>query len=450
MKKIISLLMVLVILLSASVAFADEEEKKEEKKTTELAANAETAVVIDMTSDYILFDKDKDKKMYPASLTKLMTALLTVENKSMEDTTVVTESAVKGINKYESSNADLDAGDVLTVDELMHALLIPSANDAANVLAEFVGGSEEEFVKLMNTRAKELGCKNTNFVNANGLHNDEHYTTAYDMALIAREAMKKPEIAEIVGKWSFVMENSGYTYASTNHLVSRYVYLDYYYENATGIKTGYTDEAQRTLAASATDGEHTIISVVMGCPDKEDGTYTSFIDAKQLLSHFLTNNENAVYVSANQIIEERKVKNAKGDGRVLLITPVTREAYLPVGTEDADFTFDVHLTEELKAPVGKNQLLGYADVLYKGENISRVELYSDREIEKSYIKAFFNMIGGFKLLKVVVIIVVILLVILIAIRQHNLRMRRKRREARIRELKRLEEKEREDFKNRNL
>ena len=451
MKKIVSLLMVFMILLSAPSVFADnEKDAKKENKKTELAENAETAVVIDMTSDYILFDKAKDKKMYPASLTKLMTALLTVENKSMEDTTVVSKTAIEGINKYESSNVDLDVGDVLTVDELMHALLIPSANDAANVLAEFVGGSIADFVNMMNARAKEIGCKNTNFANPNGLHDDNHYTTAFDMALIAREAMKHHEISEIVSQWSFVMENSGYTYASTNHLVSRYVYVDYYYENATGIKTGYTDEAQRTLAASATDGEHSIITVVMGCPDNDDGSFTSFVDAKQLLSHFLTQNSNTTYISANQIIQEQKVKNASGDGRVLLITPVTQEAYLPSDVKDTDFTYDVHITAELKAPIDKNQLLGYADVLYKGKKISRIELLSDRVIEKSYIKAFFNMIGGMKLVKIVLTIIIILFIILIIIRQRNLYLRRKRREARLRELKLKEERERDDFRNRNL
>lgn len=450
MKRLISALMVFILLISVPVYADNEESKSEKAKSGVLAPNSEAAVVIDMTSDYILFEKDMNKKMFPASLTKLMTAILTVENKSMEDTTVVSESAVADINKYESSNVDLDPGDVLTVDELMHALLIPSANDAANVLAEFVGGSREEFVKLMNEKAKELGCKNTNFVNANGLHDDNHYTTAYDMALIAKAAMEKPEIASIVSQWSFVMNNSGYTYASTNHLVSRYVYLDYYYVNATGIKTGYTDEAQRTLASSASDGEHQIIAVVMGCPDNDDGSFTSFVDAKQLLSHFLENNSNKVYISANQIIGEEKVKNAKGDGRLLMITPVTKEAYLPNETTDSDITYKIKLkSQQLVAPIEKNQLLGYADVLYKGDKISTIELRSDREIKKSYIKAFFNAIGGFTLLKIVICILVVLIAIMIIIRQRNLYLRKKRRAEKLRELRLREEAERNDFRNRN-
>ena len=447
MKKIFALLMVFTTLITMPVSAEKDGEKT---RSSELAPNSETAVVIDMTSDYILFEKDMNKKMFPASLTKLMTAILTVENKAMEDTTVVSESAVADINKYESSNVDLDPGDVLTVDELMHALLIPSANDAANVLAEFVGGSREEFVKMMNEKAKELGCKNTNFVNANGLHDDNHYTTAYDMALIAKAAMEKPEIAEIVGLWSFVMSDSGYTYASTNHLVSRYVYLDYYYVNATGIKTGYTDEAQRTLASSASDGEHQIIAVVMGCPDNEDGTFTSFVDAKQLLSHFLENNSNKVYISANQIIGEKKAKNAKGDGRLLMITPVTKEAFLPSDTTDADITYNIKLkTEEIVAPIKKNQLLGHADVLYKGSKISTIELRSDREIKKSYIEAFFNAIGGFTLLKIIIGILIVIVIALIIIRQRNLYLRKKRRAEKLRELRLREEAERNDFRNRN-
>ena len=424
------------------------ETSKKEKKSTELAANSETAVVIDMTSDYILFNKDMDKKMYPASLTKLMTAVLAVENAELDESVTVSDTALKGINKYETSNVDLNPGDVSTVEELLHALLIPSGNDAANVLAEYVGGTVDDFVIMMNKRAGELGCKNTNFVNPNGLHDDNHYTTAYDMALIAKAAMQKPEIAKIVEKWSFVMSTNDYTYASTNHLVSRWVYLDYYYVNATGIKTGYTDEAKRTLAASASDGEHTIIAVVMGCEDGEDGTLNSFVDAKQLLSHFQQNHSNKTYISANQIIGERNVKNASGDGRVLLTTPVTQEAYLPSDAKDSDFTYEIHLTaDELAAPIAKGQKLGYADVLFNGEKISRIELLSDREIEKSYLKAVFNFLGGYTLVRFLVFILVAVLIIMLCIRHYNLKKRKKRRAERLREQKRLNEQRMDDFKN---
>ncbi len=443
MKKITSCIMIMLILLSAlSVSAAPKSEDK-------LAKHAKTAVVIDMTSDYVLFEKDMHKKMFPASMTKLMTAIVTVENKSMDDTTVVTESAIGDINKYESTNVDLNAGDVLTVDELMHALLIPSANDAANVLAEFVGGSEEEFVKMMNKKAKELGCKNTNFVNANGLHDDNHYTTAYDMALIAKAAMQRNEIADLVSLWSYE-SSSGYTYASTNHLVSRYVYLDYYFEKATGIKTGYTDQAKRTLAASASDGKHSIITVVMGCEDGKDGTLNSFVDAKELLEYYLESNQNMEYIAANQIIEEREVKNASGDGRVLLVTPVTREAYLPKDTKEEDIVTKVHLDKELTAPIKMGETVGYADIFYKDTKISTVELKADRDIEKSYFKAFFNAIGGFAILAVLGIILVALFITAVVIRQINLRKRRKRREARMRELKRREEEEKNEFRFKHM
>lgn len=414
---------------------------------SELAKNSKTAVVIDMTSDYILFEKDKDKKMYPASMTKLMTALLTVENKSMDDTVVVSETAVAGLNKYESTNVDLDPGDIETVDTLMRALLIPSANDAANVLAEYVGGSIEEFVEMMNVRANELGCENTHFANANGLHDENHYTTAYDMALIAKEAMKRPEIAEIVGLWSFEMKSTGFTYASTNHLVSRYVNLDYYYENATGIKTGYTDEAKRTLAASATDGEHSIIAIVMGCEDKEDGTMTSFMDAKQLFRYFFKNNSNFKYISANQIIVEKNVKNASGDGRVLLTTPVTKEAYLPQDADESDIKYDIKLSKKLEAPIEKNEKVGTATVYYKDSKISTIELYADRSIEKSYIKTFFNFLGGFRIIVVIFVVLVVVFAVMFCIRQRNLRRRRIRRAERMKQMREREQEELEKFKN---
>ena len=188
----------------------------------------------------------------------------------------------------------------------------------------------------------------------------------------------------------------------------------------------------------------------MGCKDKDDGTMTSFVDAKQLFQYFFKNYENLKYISANQIIVEKTVKNASGDGRMLLTTPVTKEAYLPKGTGEGDLKYDIKLTKKLEAPIKKNEKLGYATVSYGGEKISTIELYADRNIDKSYVKAFFNLLGGFKIIVVILAVLLVLFIIMFCIRQRNLRRRRIRRAERMRQMRQREEEEREKFRNTNF
>ena len=197
--------------------------------------------------------------MYPASMTKIMTALLVLEKGNLDDIVTVSQKAVDSVDIYQSSNIGLQVGEEVSVRDLLNALLIPSANDAAYALAEYISSSELDFANLMNERARELGAVNTHFTNSSGLHDDDHYTTAHDIALIAREAMKNTTFAQTVSQSTFIfpqtnMRQSKATYANTNHLVSRYLNTSYYYDKATGIKTGFTDEAGQSLVSFAEYG----------------------------------------------------------------------------------------------------------------------------------------------------------------------------------------------------
>lgn len=214
-----------------------------------------SCILIDSDSGKILYEKNAYKKMYPASTTKIMTAILTLENCKLDELVTVSDNAVSLESVPETyTRADIQAGEILTVENLLNVLLIPSANDAAIALAEHVSGSVSEFSNLMNKKAKELGCKNTNFVNPNGVHNENQYTTAYDLSLIGKYAMNNETFRKIVCKTSYTLpatniySSTDRKFENTNELLSS---DNYSYEYTTGIKTGYTDSAKNCIVASA-------------------------------------------------------------------------------------------------------------------------------------------------------------------------------------------------------
>lgn len=214
---------------------------------------AESAVVMDAGTGTVLYGKEASTKRYPASITKVMTALLAVENCNMSDIITYSNAAVNGIEAG-SSTAGINVGAKLTVEDSLYALMLVSANEAAAAIAEHISGSTTEFAKLMTKRAKELGCKNTQFKNPHGLPDEEHYTTAYDMGLILKEAMKHPEFRKIAGTISYTLKKSDSltdTLELWNHAKILRQNSDYYYEYAKGAKTGFTQVALNTLVTYA-------------------------------------------------------------------------------------------------------------------------------------------------------------------------------------------------------
>lgn len=231
---------------------------------------ARGAVLIDAQSGETLYSKNKDRKLYPASTTKVLTALVVLENVDLDDVVVVGEEVT--LVPDDSSKAGIKMGESYTVWDLLMGLMLVSGNDAANSLAVYTarkisGGNQamdikdaiDAFVELMNNRAKELGAKNTHFVNPHGYHHVDHYTTAYDMAIIAREALSHPEIAEIGSTDRY--EVNGLKWTNTNYMVVEG--STGYYEFATGLKTGHTSQAKYCLVTTASKNEKNLISVIL-------------------------------------------------------------------------------------------------------------------------------------------------------------------------------------------
>jgi len=251
---------------------------------------ARAMILVEPDTDTVLYAKNEFKTEYPASITKLMTALLAFENDiDMDEIITVSETAYDKLSP-DSSTANLIKGEQLSMYDLFACLLIPSANEAANVIAEHVAGSIDEFVKMMNDKAQELGLKNTHFMNPHGLHEENHYTCAYDVYLIVKEILQVKEIAEICSMQNYTLAKTNKSpqrnLVTTNHLISKLRYKNYYYDSANGIKTGYTSAAGLCLVSSAERDGIKLISVVLGCQrDPITSEMNSFYESAALLDY---------------------------------------------------------------------------------------------------------------------------------------------------------------------
>lgn len=236
-------------------------------KQPEIASEA--AVLMDAESGQVLYSKNADKQLYPASITKLMTALLTAENAGLDETVTYRASAVENLESG-AANVQLSEGDTMSVKDSLYALLLKSACEVANGLAEHISGTQEAFALKMNERAKELGCKNTNFTNASGLNDTTHVTTAYDMALITRAAMANETVRTIASTLSYelpAVQKRGTLTVYNGHKMLNPA-NEQYYSGIVGGKTGYTSKAGNTLATEVTRDDKTLIAVVMKSSSK--------------------------------------------------------------------------------------------------------------------------------------------------------------------------------------
>lgn len=280
MKRLYFIPFFLILLWSLSDTHVNA--KKENSKVLPIPPSiaADSAIIMDAKSGSILYEKNKDKKNYPASTTKLLTTLLALENSSLQDTVSFSKEAVFGIERG-SSHIGINVGEQLTMEQCLYGILLASANEVSNAVAEHISGDIPSFVQKMNARAKSLGCKNTNFVNANGLFDQNHYTTAYDLALISKELLKYPVFRQI-------SSTKNYTIPATNlQPEARYLHnhhkmltsLTYQYPGFIGGKTGFTVKSRYNLATFAHKNDLDLICIVM----KEDLQKQQYIDTKALL-----------------------------------------------------------------------------------------------------------------------------------------------------------------------
>lgn len=342
----------------------------------------------------ILYSKNANSIMYPASTTKIMTAILTLEKCNLSDTAVVSHNAVFSIPSGYST-ASLVEGEVLTIEQLLNVLLIPSANDAAVVLAEHIAGSVESFSDMMNAKAVELGCLNTHFVNPNGIHNENHYSTAYDLALIGKYAMQFPTFKEISSKTRYTLPiTNAYSkedriFNTTNDLIKPNYSsspTNYYYKYATGGKTGYTDPAGQCIVATATKDNISLIAVTLHGDFTEDNLSQRALDCKALFEYGFNNFSMVSIAQKGDVASNMKVPNATKDSSSLdLLYSDDIYAFVPNGFDTSSVTPNIKLSSTF-APIAQDTVLGTISYDIDGSNYSCNLLASHEVYKKQFAK----------------------------------------------------------------
>ncbi len=408
------------------------EETKAAEQQKSPTPHAEAAILVDMKSGKVLYNKNENDKMYPASITKIMTAILTLESGiDFGETVIATKEAIEPItNKH--SHMGILVGEELTIENLIYGMMVYSANDAANVLAVRVGGSLEGFVNMMNAKALELGAVNTHFANAHGFHDDNHYTTAYDISLIARYAMQNETFREIVKTDMYTMEATNKYdetryLSSTNHLISRRRQAGYYYNKAIGIKTGYTDESGYCLASAAVSGDTELLSVVLNChsiSEDDAGGFYSFIDSKSLFEYGFDNFKYIVVAPAGTVVADSSVYEAKKDIRVTLTPKEDIGNILPIDVDMNEVKGESVINEKIAAPIARGDELGTIKYTYKGELIGESPLVAVNDVEKDYIAATIHLI--IKIVTHPIVIILVLLILYIRFRANAIRKRKRK------------------------
>lgn len=417
-------LLLLFSFLLPQVALAEpaEEEKTETVEEVPLVdsqgrpilADREAAILVDLNTGTILYDKDSDKQMYPASTTKIMTALLVLEavesgSLSLDDIVTVTEEMLNDL-PYDGSSMYLEKDEQISVKNLLEGLLIISGNDAAHALAFAVSGSVESFVNQMNTRASELGANDTHFVNPHGLHDDNHYTTATDLAKITREAMKNDTFREIVATGHIKIPATNLTedryFINTNGLISAMRYREYYYKKSIGVKTGYTDEAGNCLVSAAQDGQFTLLCVLLNA----EGSNVSHNDSIRLLDYGFSNYRAATAIPKGRMLGEVKVKQgAKGVDFVTLSTAENLIVTLPTDVSTDELTVTVDTPDAVYAPIQAGTPLATVTVYYEGSELGSAELVADTNVKRHmlwFLMALWEKIWGFTPFRVICYILI--------------------------------------------
>ncbi len=344
--------------------------------------NAKSLILVEQNTGKVLFESNADEKLAPASITKIMSLLLIVEaiadgKLSLTDTVTCSEHA----SSMGGSQIWFEPGEQMTVDQLLKAVAVGSANDATVALAEAVAGSEEAFVDMMNERAKQLEMTNTVFHNCSGLDAEGHLTTARDIAIMSRELMRHSLITKYTTIWMDTLRNGETQLVNTNKLVR-------FYEGATGLKTGTTDDAGCCLSATATRNGLSLIAVIMGSPSSND----RFSSAKALLNHgFAT----YAYATVPIKLDKSKIPVTSGTKTELNLSIPKEISLLMQKTDKDKVEIKVNLPESVQAPVKEGEVLGRVEALLDGETVATVEIKAKDSVnEMNMANALLRMLKG--------------------------------------------------------
>jgi len=354
---------------------------------------AKAAMLIELNTGTVLYELDSHEQNYPASLTKIMTCLLALENGNLDDILTVSYSAMENLHA-DGSSAGLIVGEEMSLENLLYCVMVSSANEACNVVAEYVSGSVDAFVELMNNRAAELGCMGTHFVNPHGLHDEDHYTTAYDLSLIVREALKYETFCTISDTAEYLIPATNKSepreLITTNELLKDYSANNFYYSKAHGVKTGFTTPASCCLISTADDGNMKLLSIVMGAPTVEGnyGNYIrrSFPECINMFEFGFNQYDIKMVLPTLYPIAEIPVNNAAGSETVALAPVQELSSLVPANFDNDQLKLDIQLIgDSVDAPIEAGQVLGKVTVSLDGELIGTSQLAAITSVSRTQI-----------------------------------------------------------------
>jgi len=356
--------------------------------------DAASYVLTDISTGRILESKEPDTKRYPASTTKIMTAILALEYGDLDQEMTASEEAIRDLG-FDGSNAGIEVGQKMKMEKLLEALLVASANEAANILAENLAPTREDFIELMNQKAVELGAANTHFANTNGLYDSKHYTTASDMAKIACYAMKNADFKKIVCMKSVEMpanvhNKKKYILYSTNNLL--YYSSDYF--TICGIKTGYLSQSGHNLVSSAynEDGMQ-LVSVIFGSTEGVNGR-TDFTNSYNLLKYGFTNYSFKTVVYSGSVITSIPVIDSSSGNDLNLVASAPLICAMPKDEATWHIIKDISVNSNIKAPVKKGDVLGTVTISSNGILVKKLDLIAQNAVEKSFLANVRDFFGG--------------------------------------------------------
>ncbi len=371
MKKLILYSAIIsIFLLNTSIISAKEQDVPAELPNIE----AKGAILMEFDSMRVLYEKNADQPLANASTTKIMTAIVAIENCALDE--VVTAS--KKASQTPPTKMYLAEGEKQRMEDLLYALMLESANDAAVAIAEHVGGSVENFCKMMTDRAKELGATNTVFKTPNGLDLEDHHSTARDLAIIARHALANKDFLKITQTKTVKTPVRGgdfksYTFNNKDRLL-------YEFDGALGVKTGYTGKAGHCFVGAAKRDGMMLISVVLASGWGAKGKEQKWVDTKSILNYGFKNYEYVKLADKDSLVKEVGVLNSKNQ-TVNLKIPKGLALPLAKGEKET-ITYKVNLPEVLDAPVNKGQKVGFIDYFVSGEPLAKVDIIAESDIER--------------------------------------------------------------------
>lgn len=440
MKRIISFLICLILVFSPFTiinSYADY--------NAELETKADIVLLFSLDDGTVIFSKNADKTAAPASLTKITTAILTIENCENLDTVITVPSyCITLLNGTGSSMAGLKAGEEVTVRQLLYCMLVKSANEAANILADYIGGgSIENFVSMMNDFAARVGAEGTHYVNAHGLDAEGQYTTANDLAKITKYALNLPVFTEICTTYKYTMPATNMSnernFVSTNWVINPN-FKTYYYEYVQGIKTGTTSNAGQCIITKASKDGYNYLCIVMGAHAEDvnndnNPDNMAFLETKKLYKWVFENIRLEKIVNTTDIVTVVDVKLAFGVDHVRLVPANDVTALVPVGTDSGSVLVQVIESEtpaQIKAPVKKGEVLGKAKVLYADTELATVDLVAAEDIKVSVI--LWALDGLYNIISSPIFIIIVAMILVVVVIHYftsaNPRRRKKRRRRR--------------------